>query len=118
ALTILFVGIGYVTAADIIVPKRGNSFFKNLGLLLSIQAILWITILLPLLYVSNGSLPERATNLMVSITAVVLLFCSYYLGLQASKIQQAAYVKQANSVHAFVPILIAVLMLSGNNMKE
>lgn len=117
-LTILFVGIGYITAADIIVPKRGNDFIKNLGLLLAIQAILWIIVLLPLLYFSNGSFPERATNLVVSITAVVLLFCSFYLGLQASKIQQVNYFKQAKSLHTFIPILLAVLMLNGNNVRE
>jgi len=109
--------LGLKTATKIVVLKRGKSFRTNLILSINILAIALLIVHLPILFISNGSLPERATNLFVLITATALLMIAFYCGLQNENKAIVAASNHATTQKVVVLALMVSIVCNGTSKE-
>ncbi len=88
SLTWVLLVIAFVLALrwknKIVVANKGKSIIANVLILVSILSIVLFIIMLPILYFSNGSWPERATNVLATIGFAAFLMTAFYAGLQCN----------------------------------
>ncbi|MFY7899694.1 MAG: DUF6056 family protein, partial [Chitinophagaceae bacterium] len=111
----LLFGIQY--GGNTFVKKRGKSIFINLSICTLIIAISLFIIHLPILYHSNGSLPERATNLFVIITFIALLMSFFYSGTQLNN-QSLALISIKPNTSALLLLTMSISIVCNNTTKE
>ena len=85
-------------------------------LLLLLLAVL-LLILIPILYISHGSLPERASNLLASFSVISLLAIAFYVGFHAESFALVAVMKYEKCI-VFIKLTLAITLLSNATTKE
>ncbi len=65
----------------IFILRHHKTNLKTIVLFITIWSIVLLIVLIPILLLSNGSIPDRALNVLSAITLLVFIMVSFYMGL-------------------------------------
>jgi len=115
AIIIFLLGVQY--GGNTFVKKRGKNVLTNLVLCFTIIGISLFILHLPLMYHSNGSLPERATNLYVMVTAITIFMAVFYSGTQLEN-QAIVLITVQPVTYTFFLVAMSVSIFCNSTSRE
>ena len=65
----------------IFILRHHKTNLKTIVLFITVWSIVLLIVLIPILLLSNGSIPDRALNVLSAITLLVFIMVSFYMGL-------------------------------------
>ncbi len=65
----------------IFILRHHKTNLKTIVLFITVWTIVLLIVLMPILLLSNGSIPDRALNVLSAITLLVFIMVSFYMGL-------------------------------------
>ncbi len=99
------------------IPKTAKSPIQVLLILISMVIVCILIMHLTLLYFSNGSLPERATNLFIQTILIILIMIVFYVGTIVKNNVLSNLVIEAKTIQITITILV-VMIICNSTSKE
>ena len=86
-------------------------------LLMGIWSIMLLMVLIPILLISNGSIPDRALNVLSAATIIVLMMTAFYMGL-CIKNKNVRELLSHKQLQFTVAVSVIICVIANNSSKE
>ena len=97
--------------------KHHIASIKTISLFIAIWSILLLIVLIPILILSNGSMPERALNVLSAATMMVFFMLAFYMGV-CVKDKTIREIARNSQVAYALAIVLCLSILANTASKE
>ena len=97
--------------------KHHKTTLKTIMLFIAVWTILLLMVLIPILILSNGSIPDRALNVLSAASLLAFFMVAFYMGI-CIKDKQARMVLGNLQLNYSVATVLLISIIAGNASKE
>ena len=97
--------------------QHHKASLKTILLFLAVWTILLLIVLIPILLLSNGSIPDRALNVLSAASLIVFFAIAFYMGI-CVKDKNARFVLGNVQLNYSVATVLLICIIANNSTKE